>query len=91
MILILTIRNAEALQEGTATQYLMDGEKAVIGRSRNCNWDLPDPRNAISSRHCEIRRDGDFFVLRDISTNGTFVNDATERIDRGASDQRPAT
>jgi predicted component of type VI protein secretion system len=80
MILILTIRNPEALQEGTAAQYLMEGETAVLGRSRNCNWVLPDPRNAISSRHCEIRREGDSFVLKDISTNGTFVNDATERM-----------
>jgi predicted component of type VI protein secretion system len=80
MILILTIRNPEALQEGTPAQFLMDGETAVLGRSRNCNWVLPDPRNAISSRHCEIRRDRDFFVLKDISTNGTFVNDATERM-----------
>jgi len=80
MILILTIRNPEVLQEGTPAQYLMDGEIAVIGRSRNCNWVLPDPRNAISSRHCEIRRDRDFFVLRDISTNGTFVNDSAERL-----------
>ena len=80
MILILTIRNPEVLQEGTAAQYLMEGESAVVGRSRNCNWHLPDPRNAISSRHCEIRRDRDFYILRDISTNGTFVNDATERM-----------
>ena len=80
MILILTIRNPEVLQEGTAAQYLMDGETAVLGRSRNCNWCLPDPRNAISSRHCEIRRDGDGFLLKDVSTNGTFVNDSTERM-----------
>lgn len=80
MILILTIRNADALQEGVAAQYLMDGPSAVIGRSRNCNWYLPDPRNAISSRHCEIRREGEAFLLKDISTNGTFLNDAPERV-----------
>ena len=80
MILILTIRNPEVLQDDVPAQYLMDGETAVLGRSRNCNWHLPDPRNAISSRHCEIRRDRDFFILRDLSTNGTFVNDATERM-----------
>lgn len=80
MILILTIRNPEVLQEGTAAQYLMDGETAVLGRSRNCNWHLPDPANAISSRHCEIRREGDAFLLTDLSTNGTFVNDATARM-----------
>jgi predicted component of type VI protein secretion system len=80
MILILTVRNAEALQEGMAPQYLMDGTNAVLGRSRNCNWHLPDPENGISSRHCEIRREGDQYVLKDISTNGTFLNDAAERM-----------
>jgi type VI secretion system FHA domain protein len=81
MILLLTIRNPEVLEDGVAAQYLMEGETAVLGRSRNCNWHLPDPQNAISSRHCEIRRDRDFFILKDLSTNGTFVNDAVERMD----------
>ena len=80
MILLLTIRNAEVLEDGMTAQYLMEGETAVLGRSRNCNWHLPDAQNAISSRHCEIRRDRDFFILKDLSTNGTFVNDAVERM-----------
>jgi len=80
MILILTVRNPEILEEGVAAHYAMDGETAVLGRSRNCNWHLPNPENAISSRHCEIRRDRDFFILKDLSTNGTFVNDAAERM-----------
>jgi type VI secretion system FHA domain protein len=80
MILILTIRNPEIIQDGTTAQFLMEGETAVLGRSRNCSWYLPDPRNAISSRHIEIRRAGDSFVLNDISTNGTFLNDDPERI-----------
>ena len=80
MILILTVRNAEALQEGMAPQYLMDGPNAVLGRSRNCNWHLPDPQNGISSRHCEIRREGDHYLLKDISTNGTFLNDDAARM-----------
>jgi type VI secretion system FHA domain protein len=80
MILLLTIRNAEVLEDGMTAQYLMEGETAVLGRSRNCNWHLPDPQNAISSRHCEIRRDRDFFILKDLSTNGTFVNDSVERM-----------
>jgi type VI secretion system protein len=80
MILILALQNVEALQEGMAAQLLVDGPSAVLGRSRNCDWYLPDARNAISSRHCEIRRDGDAFYLKDISTNGTWLNDATERM-----------
>ena len=44
MILLLTIRNPEVLEDGVAAQYLMEGETAVLGRSRNCNWHLPDPK-----------------------------------------------
>lgn len=80
MILILTIRNADALQEGMAAQFVMDGPVAVLGRSRNCDWNLADPQNAISSRHAELRRDGDAYLLKDISTNGTFLNDGGERL-----------
>jgi predicted component of type VI protein secretion system len=80
MILILTIGNAGALQDGMAAQYVVEGTGAVIGRSRNCNWTLPDPTNAISSRHCEIRREGEAWILKDISTNGTYLNDAPERM-----------
>ena len=80
MILILTIRNAEALQEGMAAQFVMEGAAALLGRSRNCDWHLPDPQNAISSRHAELRRDGDAYLIKDISTNGTFLNDGAERL-----------
>lgn len=80
MILILTVRNAEALQEGMAGRFVMEGPGAVLGRSRNCDWNLPDPRNAISSRHAELRRDGDAYFLKDISTNGTYLNDGAERL-----------
>src|SRR3954462_10619125 len=80
MVLLLRIRNSEVLEDGVAAQYLMEGETAVLGRSRNCNWHLPDPENAISARHCGIRPDRAFFILKDLSTNGTFVNDAVERL-----------
>jgi predicted component of type VI protein secretion system len=80
MILILTLKNPETLKEGMAAQLIVDGAGAVIGRSKNCDWHLPDPQNAISSRHCEISRDGDSFTLTDISTNGTCLNGASERM-----------
>jgi type VI secretion system protein len=80
MTLILTVRNADALGEGAPAPFEVAGDMAVLGRSRNCDWPLPDPGNAISSRHCEIRREGDAWILKDISTNGTFLNDAAERL-----------
>ncbi len=80
MTLILTIRNSDALEAGIDPSYSIDGDMVVIGRSRNCDWNLPDANNVVSSRHCEIRRDGDSWLLKDISTNGTFLNEATERL-----------
>jgi predicted component of type VI protein secretion system len=80
MILILTLNNPEALKEGMAAQLIIDGAGATIGRSKNCDWHLPDPQNAISSRHCQIARDRDGFTLTDISTNGTYLNGANERM-----------
>jgi EAL domain-containing protein (putative c-di-GMP-specific phosphodiesterase class I) len=45
----------------------------VIGRDENCNLNLTD--NRVSRHHCEIRKSGDHFWIRDLeSTNGTFVN-----------------
>jgi type VI secretion system protein len=80
MSLILTVRNNGSLPGDDLPPFAMDGEMIVIGRSRNCDWHLPDPTNAISSRHCEVRRDGDAFLLKDISTNGTFLNAAADRL-----------
>ena len=79
MTLILTVE-AGGTDEGPASPYRMEGDMIVVGRSRNCDWHLPDPTNAISSRHCEIRRDGESWILTDISTNGTFLNGAAERM-----------
>ncbi len=52
----------------------LDGRGAVIGRSPDADWRLPDPRSLVSSRHCEIAHRDGVYVLVDSSTNGTFVN-----------------
>ena len=45
----------------------------IIGRDEGCDLKLIDKR--ISRRHCEIRRSGAYFWVRDLeSKNGTFVN-----------------
>src|SRR3954469_11593804 len=80
MTLILTVRNAGTLPGDPVPPYEANGDMIVIGRSRNCDWPLPDPTNAISSRHCELRRDGDAWLLKDISTNGTYLNGAATRL-----------
>jgi type VI secretion system protein ImpI len=57
-----------------------DQARFVIGRDPTCDWPIPDRQLALSARHCEIVRVEGKQVLRDTSTNGTFVNDARERL-----------
>src|SRR5438552_1368861 len=53
-------------------RYELDGERVVIGRSKDCDIHVPDPN--VSRRHAEIRREGDSFELVDLdSTNGVEV------------------
>ncbi|MBL8342028.1 MAG: FHA domain-containing protein [Rubrivivax sp.] len=57
-----------------------DAAKFVIGRDPSCDWPIADRQLALSARHCEIVRIEGRQVLRDTSTNGTFVNGARERL-----------
>jgi hypothetical protein len=51
----------------------LTGERAVLGRSRECDVQIADPN--VSRQHAELRREGDGFVIVDLgSTNGIEVN-----------------
>jgi hypothetical protein len=51
----------------------LTGERAVIGRSRECDVQIADPN--VSRQHAELRREGGGFVIVDLgSTNGIEVN-----------------
>ena len=80
MTLTLTIANVDRLENGESTRLVLDRHGAVVGRSPHSDWSLPDPRNHISSTHCEIDyRDG-AYILIDKSTNGTFINGGGTRM-----------
>jgi hypothetical protein len=53
--------------------HVLTVERAVLGRSRECDVRLADVN--VSRRHAEVREDGDGYVLVDLgSTNGTLLN-----------------
>jgi len=63
------------LPEGAAVHYLLNADRIAIGRNNenaiSLSWDT------VSGRHCELRREGEGFTIRDFgSTNGTRVNGA---------------
>ncbi len=55
-------------------RYVLDGPKAVIGRSKECECVVRDPN--VSRRHAELRRaeSGDWHISDLGSTNGVKVN-----------------
>ena len=57
------------------------GKNILAGRKTNNDWILPDPTRHISSRHFEISFNQGRYLLRDTSTNGTFINGAAQRIE----------
>jgi type VI secretion system FHA domain protein len=80
MILTLSIRNPDSLAGKGEPEFRLAGGDAIIGRSKACDWSLPDDKNYISSRHCQVSfRDGGYY-LKDISTNGTLLNGGSERM-----------
>jgi predicted component of type VI protein secretion system len=52
----------------------------IVGRKSNAGWVLPDPTLQISGYHFEIFFNSGQYLLRDTSTNGTFVNSSEQRL-----------
>jgi predicted component of type VI protein secretion system len=48
-----------------------DGDAVVIGRDSHCGLVIDD--DMASRQHCTVERRGDKFILKDHSTNGTYV------------------
>ena len=55
-------------------------QRLTIGRDPAAGWPIEDRTLAISGRHCEVVATAAGPALRDLSTNGTFVNGASTRL-----------
>lgn len=80
MVFRLTLENAPASVSRSGLDF---GNRAslIIGRSEHADWCLPDPRRLLSACHCQIALTDQGFELSDLSTNGTFLNDAQARLE----------
>lgn len=84
MELELAITSYQRLSPSVTSSFKFSAAKQhVLGRSKECDWCLPDPDRVISSRHAQIFFDGTQFRIRDISTNGVFINDASGALSKG--------
>lgn len=63
-------------------QRRIGGGDYVIGRGADANWVLPDPDRMLSKHHCVLEFRGGGWQVRDLSTNGTFINHAQVPVGR---------
>ena len=63
-------------------QRRVPGGDYVLGRGADASWVLPDPDRLLSKHHCVLEFRGGGWQVRDLSTNGTFVNHATAPVGR---------
>lgn len=60
------------------------GGEFSIGRGEDNEWVIADPERHLSKRHCRLAYSGGEWELHDLSTNGTFLNESSDPIGRGA-------
>lgn len=81
MFTLRIVKGAE-LAEGVQAEMRLPETltRFTVGRDPANPWPIPDKTLAISARHCEFVAAGSRVLLRDLSTNGTFVNGSATRI-----------
>jgi type VI secretion system protein ImpI len=79
-VLKLKIENFDQLPDGGPVAFEVDRRGFDLGRAQHLDWTLPDPTRCISSKHCEVRFFDGAYWLYDVSTNGTFVNTSSRRV-----------
>lgn len=82
MQITLRIENTDTLPTGGPVSFTCKDRGFDIGRHEHLDWCLPDPQRLVSGKHCEIRFTHDQFVLQDVSTNGTYLNDSPRRLEK---------
>ena len=80
MALRLKIVSENAAGAGEQTRWTFGVNGGRIGRHTSNDWVLRDPERYVSGRHAEIEHRGGTWLLRDTSTNGTFVNGSDEAL-----------
>lgn len=76
MALRMKIVSENAAAAGEHARWTFGVNGGRIGRHQSNDWVLRDPDRYVSGRHAEIEHRGGSWWLRDLSTNGTFVNES---------------
>jgi type VI secretion system FHA domain protein len=78
MALRLRIVGEQAKGLGDASTKVFGVHGGSIGRSRDNDWTLPDPDRYLSGSHARVDFRAGSYVVVDVSSNGTYINDSAE-------------
>ncbi len=78
MALRLKIVSDNAMTAGEHVRWTFGVNGGRIGRHESNDWVLRDTERYVSGRHAEIEHRAGTWWVRDLSTNGTFINDSDE-------------
>lgn len=81
MKLTLKIENYDFLDDGGPLEISVEGRGILVGRDGAMDWTLPDPARHISSQHFEITFQNGVYWLNDTSTNGTYLQGHSHRVE----------
>ncbi|WP_299840710.1 type VI secretion system-associated FHA domain protein TagH [uncultured Paracoccus sp.] len=81
MTLTLQIENYQVLDDGGPASVAVPDGGLSAGRSGGMGWVLPDASRHISGHHFDVYLDERGWWLRDVSTNGTFLQGQRYRLD----------
>ncbi len=79
MKLILTISDPGQAKARMVSRSLEKGS-LTIGRAAPSDWVIDDPERVLSKQHCRIDAKSGRFILTDTSTNGVYVNGASQPV-----------
>jgi type VI secretion system protein len=86
MTLRLRVVSDQRRSLGDRSSIVFTADGGTIGRSADNDWVLPDPLRYVSAHHARVIFRSDRFYLQDVSTNGVFVNDEPEPLNKRGAD-----
>lgn len=81
MALTLLIENYQVLDDGGPASVNVPQTGLQVGRRPGMGWVLPDASRHISGHHFDVSYQAGEWWLRDLSTNGTFLQGMRHRLD----------
>lgn len=80
MVLVLSVLRCP--DQVVPEQRRVPGGEYTLGRGAECDWQLSDPERVLSKRHCAVEYLAGGWQMRDLSTNGTFLNGVPDPVGR---------